>query len=284
MDFNKSHGIAKAMLTLSAPGSEIAQGHGGPAKLAAQTNDFLVKIRDRFPSQYGFFAKLPPLWDTQTCLQEIDRAFDVLHADGVILFTRYGPDHQYLGHPDFAPVWERLNSKKAIVFTHPTHSVDPGLVNGKLPQPMLDYTHETTRAAVDMIMAGIVRRFPDYKIILSHAGGTLPYLVLRPAWMLPYVPKANDDLPGYENISTEQFVADAKEFFYDTALSGDPLTLEHLKAFAKPDHILFGSDYPYAPLTSITFMTQATDRYLDGKPEAETWMRGNALKLFPRLQ
>lgn len=129
--------------------------------------------------------------------------FDVLHADGVTLFTRYGSDNHYLGNPGFKSIWAGLSRRQVVVFVHPTHPVESNLINKSMPQPMFDYPHETGRTAMDLIVNNTLRTYPGCKIILSHAGGTLPYLIHRPAALLP--------LPPF-NIgkSTEEIIEEAR--------------------------------------------------------------------------
>ncbi|KAL1614836.1 hypothetical protein SLS56_012000 [Neofusicoccum ribis] len=195
-----------------------------------RANKYAAGIRSTHPSRYGFFATVPSLLDPSSAHEEIAHALDSLHADDVILYTRYGDDNHYFGHPDFGATWDLLDARGAVVFMHPTHPVDTSLVNPALPQPMIDYLHETTRAAVDLITSGTVRNHRNVKIILSHAGGTLPYLALRPAAMLPYVPSAAGDLS--DTAVTDGLIEDARSFYFDTALSASALTLDLSKGFA----------------------------------------------------
>jgi hypothetical protein len=58
---------------------------------------------------------------------------DVLHVDGVTIFTRYGDNHTYLGHPSLEPIWAELNRRKAAVFVHPTLPVDTTMVITNFP-------------------------------------------------------------------------------------------------------------------------------------------------------
>ena len=204
-------------------------------------------------------------------------AMDSLHADGVTLFTRYGDDNHYLGHEDFRPIWAELNRRKAVVFVHPTHPVDTHLVDSSLAQPMFDYPHETGRAAMDMIVGDTVKDYPNCKVILSHAGGTLPYLIYRSAGMLPFTPCSIGK-------STEEIVQEAQAFYFDVAISSNPVTLSALFEFARPEHILFGSDFPNAPSEAIKRFTERLEDF-DMTPEVrkDVYYRG-ALKLIPRLK
>lgn len=168
------------ILSLTAPGSCILEGKES-YELARKTNEYCADLRNKHPNEWGFFAALPSLLDTDAALAGIKYSLDVLGADGVTLFTRYGKGNYYLGHEAFKPIWAELDKRHAVVFIHPTHAVDTNKVNAKMAQPLIDYPHETTRTAMDMILSNTKRRHPNCKVFLSYAGGTLPYLISRVA-------------------------------------------------------------------------------------------------------
>lgn len=270
-------GVKTAILSITAPGPTIEKDNAAAARLARACNEYLAALRDHEPSTYGFFASVPSLLDTEATLTELAYAFDVLGADGVTLYTRYGSDNHYLGHADFAPIWAELNRRKAVVFIHPTHPVDTTLVNKSLPQPMFDYPHETGRTAMDLIIGNTLRSSPQCKIILSHAGGTLPYLIDRPAVMLPLTPMTVGK-------TTEEILDEAREFYFDTAISSSPFTLTALFMLAKPGHVLFGTDFPNAPSEGIKNFTRQLESFeMDSKQRKEVYNEA-ALELFPRLK
>lgn len=281
---NKEEKIGFVFLSITAPGAGILPRGDKQASFCRQANEYSAEICSKHPEQYGFFASIPSLLDAEAAQAEIAYALDVLKADGVTLYTRYGADNHYLGHPDFKTTWDLLESRGAVVFVHPTHPVDTALVNPSLPQPMIDYPHETTRTSVDLITSGTVRSHPGVKIILSHAGGTLPYLAQRPAAMLPYLPSATANGTAPDTALTERFIEDARSFYFDTALSSAPLTLSLLKEFARPGHVLFGSDYPYAPTPAIRMMDKFLDEREGNDGDFVTSVNFQAaLELFPRL-
>lgn len=220
---------------------------------------------------------MPSLFNTDDVLGEIKFAFDTLHADGVILFTRYGTGPHYLGHEKFRAVWAELNRRKAVVFIHPTHPVDRQLINAWMPQPMFDYPHETGKTAMDLITSSVLRDHPDCKVILSHAGGTLPYLIHRAATMLPL-------MPNNLGLRREEIVEEARRFYFDTAISANPVTLKALFEFAKPGHVLFGSDFPNAPKDAIIHFTSFLNSYSVPEEYRGQVDSGAALELFPRLK
>jgi len=279
-------GVQTAILSVSAPGPLILSDPVQQAALARSLNEYAAQLRDEDHSTFGFFASLPDLTNTTAALAEISHAFDVLSADGVTLFTRYGADATYLDSPALEPIWDELDRREATVFVHPTHPVDTDPVNPQLPQPILDYPHETTRTAVDMITAGTLKRHPNVKVILSHAGGTLPLLAtrfsrLRPAPMVPrWVP-----LPG--NVGEVSGEDEAREaigrFYYDVALSTDEEMLRVLKSVVPEDHILFGSDFPYPPSSAYPAYLNDLET-ADLSAEARDKLNfQNAQTLFSRL-
>src|SRR5258708_7135487 len=80
------NGAKTAILSLTAPGAPIAGDGQAGRELARKANEYCAKLRDENPQQWGFFAALPSLLDTQGALSEISYALDILKADGVTVF------------------------------------------------------------------------------------------------------------------------------------------------------------------------------------------------------
>lgn len=230
-------GVQTAILSVTAPGACIKRGKES-FDLARKLNEHAAAIRDSNPEKFGFFASLPSLLNTKAALAEMKFALDDLHADGITLFTRYGDGNAYLGHASIEPIWAELDRRRAVVFVHPTHPVDTTRVNAKMPQPMIDYPHETTRTAMDMIMAGTRKKYPNCTVILSHAGGALPYLISRFATPLRKVPSLAASATTGTN--HEQAMADFRSFHYDLALSTSPSVLKMVLDAVPHEQILYG--------------------------------------------
>ncbi|MCJ1338438.1 hypothetical protein MMC09_003726 [Bachmanniomyces sp. S44760] len=177
-----------------------------------------------------------------------------LKADGVTLYTRYGRDNSYLGHPDFQPVWAELSRRGATVFIHPTHPVDTNLVDEFLSEQLFNYPHETGRNAIDLISQDTLSTDPDCKIIPSHVCGTLPFLIGRAAGVITYGPKPIGK-------PTEKIIEEASNSYFDSMLSIYPVTLRALLALAKPGYVMFGVNYPNAPRASIGDFAKVFDGF-----------------------
>jgi 6-methylsalicylate decarboxylase len=107
-----------------------------------------------------------------------------------------------------------------------------------LPDSLIDFTADTTRAIAQLHYSNTFARTPDVKYVFSHAGGTVPYLAGRFG-----IVDEMRVIPGAETRATaaETF----RRLYWDTALSwGDPV-LRMLREVVGTDRVVFGSDYPY---------------------------------------
>jgi predicted TIM-barrel fold metal-dependent hydrolase len=263
------HDIATGVLSLSTPGPHL--GDDAEARiLARQVNERQAALVQARPDRFGMFACVP-LPDVEGALEAIRHAYDHLATDGVILLANN--KGVYVGDPAFDPVMEELNRRNAVVFIHPGPLPGPP-VKGIHPS-LADFLLDTTRAAINLVTNGIPRRFPKLRIILSHAGGFLPYAAYR---------IANLSNVMHAEVDPAAMLADLSSFYFDTALSGSPTVLPSLMEFAKPGRVLFGSDWPYCPSKTVGVFTDTLDAYqsIDTREHAAI-NRGNAEVLFPRL-
>jgi predicted TIM-barrel fold metal-dependent hydrolase len=130
---------------------------------------------------------------------------------------------------------------------------------------------------VDLIFSNTKRDHPDCKIILSHAGGTLPYLIGRISLMelLPYasVHKTKDEI-----------FKEAKSFYYDLTLSGHDNVLRSLFGFVPEHHILFGTDYPFCPRPGTWRMNDGWESFPVSAEQRDMVNFRNAEAILPRYQ
>jgi 6-methylsalicylate decarboxylase len=262
-------GIATGVLSVTAPGVHL--GDDAQARLLARTvNEYGAAVVAERPDRFGHFASVP-LPDVDAAVSEAVHALDTLGADGVVLMSN--ARGRYLGDADFEPLWAELDRRAAAVFVHPAQPPMP-LLNGT-PAPLADYVFDTTRTAVNMVLNGVMSRYPNVKVILSHGGGFLPYAAYRFSGLTSLV---------HPERSAEDVIRDMKRFYFDTALSASPSALPSLLAFAEPGHVLYGSDWPFAPQETATYYNDFLETYPDFAPgQAEAINRSSAEALFPRL-
>ncbi len=284
------HGIGGGVLSLSAPGVSFAD-RAEAAELARALNDDAAEVVARHP-RLGSFATLP-LPDVEASCTEAARALDVLELDGVGVLTGYGG--QYLGNPVYDPLLAVLDERGAVVLIHPAVHPSMSHVALRVPNFMLEYPFDTTRAAVNIIFSDVLDRFPRIRFILSHGGGTLPYLSWRIAGVAmrqlsqppPHERWLRDIYPTplterHELVSTEFMGELMRRFYYDIALTADPAGLGTLLGFADQDRILFGSDWPYAYDVVVDDQVASLDLLAPGAARTRI-TRTNAAALFPRF-
>jgi predicted TIM-barrel fold metal-dependent hydrolase len=126
------------------------------------------------------------------------------------------------------------------------------------------------------VLNGILDQYPGARIILAHAGGFVPFASHRFAQL------ARVFRPDAANPA--DILASFRRFYFDTALSSSPASLPSLKAFAENGHILFGTDFPFAPADVAAYFTTKLDAYESLTADEQTAIsHGNAWTLFPRL-
>ena len=265
------HGIRAAMVSITFPGVNFADGRAA-ARLTRACNEAMAQLIADHPTRYGAFA-LIPLPQVDAALREIDYALDVLGLDGVGLFTNHRGT--YLGDPDFDRVFARLAERDTLITVHPAPPPATGQPAFGLPAPLYEYPFDTTRAVANLLFSGTLDRHPGLRIILSDAGGTIPYLAKRFTYAATINPKLAPRQP-------HDLLGSLRRLYYETAMSANPSTLIALASFVGTDHILFGTDYPFMP-ESETADTIAGLGEFFGRPALANIEQNNAAALVPRL-
>ncbi len=264
------NGIDMAVTSISAPGLWFGD-TGETVRLCRHCNEYAAEIRRAHPGRFGMFASLP-LPDVDASLAEIAYALDDLGADGIGLLTSYGD--RYPGDPAFAPVFDELNRRRAVVYFHPTNA-PCSQCQPEIPAATLDFPFDTTRAVVSLLFGGTFTRCRDIRFIFSHAGGTVPFLAER-IGRLANLPRFGEKVP-------DGVLAELERLYFDTALSTNRLAFASLLELVAADHVLFGSDYPFAPEATMTGSVKALQKLgLDGGT-LRGIERDNALSLMPGL-
>jgi 6-methylsalicylate decarboxylase len=264
------NGIEKAITSISAPGLWFGDTHITQA-LTRECNDYAAAMCSDHPGRFGVFASLP-LPDIDASLREIAYALDDLKADGIGLLTNC--DGKYPGDPCFAPVFDELNRRKAVVYFHPTEAPCCHAHHLAIPAATLEFPFDTTKAVTSLLFGGTFARCRDIRFIFSHAGGTIPFLAERIA-RLEVRPEFRESVP-------DGVIFELKRLFFDTALSANQLAFSALLKLVASEQVLFGSDYPFAPEATMAATVKGLAN-LGLAPEVlHAIERGNALRLLKR--
>jgi predicted TIM-barrel fold metal-dependent hydrolase len=267
-------GIATGMLSVSSPGVHF--GNDAAARsLARSVNEFAARTMSDHHGRFGGFASLP-LPDVDGSLEEIANALDTLKLDGVVVLTNF--NGVYLGDQRLDPVFDELNRRGAVVFIHPTSPICWQQSALGYPRPMIEFTFDSTRAVVNLIFSGTLARCPRLRIIVPHAGGTLPFLARR----IGMFARGFVDRTGGTALNAEEQL---RELYYDVAGSPGSNALAPLLEMTERSHNLYGSDYVHTPEPIVAaHLNELMGSKLLSSDDFRAIGRTNALHLFPRLR
>ena len=261
-------GVATSVLSISTPGVWFGDDEQGRL-MARRCNDYAAQqVRD-YPGRFGLFAALP-LPDVEGSLREIAYAMDTLHADGVGLLTSYG--NTWLGDPAYAPVFDELNRRRAVVFVHPNvpgccTATVPGVANG-----LIELLFDTTRTIISLLFNGTLSRCGDIRFIFCHGGGTLAQTADRIA-NLDRNPAAAARIP-------HGVMHELKKLHLDIASMTGARSFNAIRDLVGIEKMLFGTDFPFGPIGPIA---QNLGRLGLSEADLRALERDNALALLPNL-
>ena len=261
-------GVQTSVLTLAAP-------QPSSASIIRQTNETAARIKKEHPGRFLFCAALP-LPDVDAAIKEAIYALDTLKADGIKLATNV--QGQYLGAPELDTLFSVLNERRAVVILHP-HRPEPvnRQVMQQTPLAMQEYLSETTRAVTNMISRNVLARYPEVKVVVPHCGAYLPLAVPRMKSLTP-VMQMN------KMVGEIDWDANLAALYYDLAGAHSPEVIRMMLTITTPDHLLYGSDYPYVAPQVLTQSLQRMQQYLTTEPDLapfrEMLLHKNAEWLF----
>jgi predicted TIM-barrel fold metal-dependent hydrolase len=228
LELMDENGIARSVLSLSSPGVHFGDDFRARV-LSRQVNEAAAVIGQDHPGRFGFFATLP-LPDVEGAVAEVEYAYDVLQADGVVLPSNAGG--QYPGDPSWDHLWRALDDRCAVVLLHPTSPPQWRQVALDRPRPMIEFLFDNARAVIDLVLTGILDRYPRIRFIVTHAGGLLPLLADR----IDVYQQTHD--PSLPSVSSQ-----LQTLWYDVA--------ETSPAHLPSDRLVFGTGHCFTPATAV---------------------------------
>jgi predicted TIM-barrel fold metal-dependent hydrolase len=262
-------GIATAITSISTPGIWFGDAQTS-RKLARQCNEYAAGMVQNHAGRFGVFAALP-LPDIEGSLREVEYALDVLKADGIGLMTSYGD--KWPGDRAFAPIFEELNRRRAVVFFHPTTPSCCSTLIPDVPSSAIEFLFDTARAIASLLYSGSLSRFSNIKFVFSHSGGALPPIADRMARLANADQRVAARLPNGA-------MYELKRLYYDVATSVGRTNLGALLQLVSLTNILFGTDFPYLPISATL---EGLLKFGLSLQELAAIERANAIALFPRL-
>lgn len=244
--FMDHHGIAVSVVSMANPWIDFVDADEAPA-LAGQLNDDLEAMCAASAGRLLGFGVLP-LQRPDAAAAELKRLAGHPHLRGIIVGS--AGRGKGLDDPDFEPIWKVAAETRQFVFIHPHYGVGGSLFRdtGHALLLALGFTFETTIAVSLMVLRGVLERHQGLKLLIAHAGGTLPFLAGR----LDSCVK-NDISKDFGLPKPPSYYL--RHCWYDSIAYHAP-ALAALEAFADPAKIMFGTDHPF-------FRPHVTDDTLD---------------------
>jgi len=266
--------VRTSILSIASPGVHFGD-DAAARRLARAMNEEGARLVTAHPGRFGLFASLP-LPDVDGAIAEAAYALDELDADGVIVQTN--SRGMYLGDERLAPLYAALHERNAILFVHPTSPTCAGCAELALgyPIPILELMFETTRSITDLLLAGMTLRYPRMRIVVPHAGAVIALLAGRIKLLASALPKTAGTAPHVRD--------ELGKLYYDLAGAPVPEQLTALLQIADPRRILYGSDWPWTPLSIARDLARILDNtILLSRAQRDHVMMTNAVDLLDRV-
>lgn len=200
-------------------------------------NDCLARLCDQAPERFAWMGS-GPLQDAALAARELERT---LKAGAIGTMIAAHIEDRNLGECDLDEFWAACVELNAPVFVHPAQPVAPPRAERFALNQICAYTNDTALTIGSMISTGVLDRFPNLQLILSHGGGSLPYLIGRFDRMY----RAAD--PKVTGTIAERPPSDyLARFHYDTILHHGP-ALRYLRDLVGVEKMLLGTDVPFPP-------------------------------------
>lgn len=263
--------IDAAVISTGPPGAYLGD-QARANETARAANEAIAAIVRSAPERFAGLAILP-LPDAAAAIEELGYAVDELGLDGVMLLSNTAG--VYLGDERWESLYEELGRRGAYVFVHPSLPPYPAPLGDEHPVWLYEFPFDTTRALAKLIFSGTLERYPSIRLQFAHLGGAAPFLAHRLASL-------GDREPERTRLAPAGAVAYLRRQYYDTGLSANAPAIAATRELIPLEHIVFGTDWPYAALPEAGSDPAPALARLTAEERAAIDHR-NAAALVPRL-
>jgi len=260
-------GLDMQVLTMTTPGVDVEEPSYG-LKLSEIVNNAMADVVNKYPDRFSALATLP-MKDPEAAIRELERSVKELGLPGAMIFTNI------VGEPvdskRYWPIYEKAEELNVPIMIHPTSPTDIGLMDPYRLVPLIGFPFDTTIAISRLVFSGVLEKYPGLKFILSHLGGTIPYLAER-------IDRGYFAYPECKGILTKA----PSEYFKKTYLdvvSFYPPAIEFAVKFMGLEKLLLGSDYPHQ-IGDVARSIETIKKLNLLEEDKEKIMGENAIKLL----
>lgn len=206
------------------------------AQMCWDTNEEMLQLQKDNADIFESVVAMIPMNNLDEAIKIIREVSQNLSLIGIQVFTR--ALGKSIADPEFEEVFKTAAELKVPIWLHP-------VFDERKPDNNLTFSweYELTQAMYQIVTADYFEKYPDLKIIVHHAGAMVPFFAGRIKYTLP------------------KYYEDFKKFYVDTAILGNPKALELAMDFYGTDHLVFGTDAPFAvmPNGATKEITHAID-------------------------
>jgi aminocarboxymuconate-semialdehyde decarboxylase len=173
-----------------------------------------------------------PLQDGEKAAVLLSELLSAGHR-GVMIGTQPHGASGNLDDPSLDPFWAAANDLQAVIYIHPMFGCGDVRLNDFAMINAVGRGLDTTTAVARLLFAGHFLKYPKMKVVLSHGGGGLPYMLGR------LIRNAAIHDGDYADPK-----AGMDQLYFDSVLF-DPDALMFLSQKVGAGKIMMGSDYPF---------------------------------------
>lgn len=228
-------GISVQVLSVPSPNAYFLPAREGD-ELGSHVNEELAGIAREHPDRFQALAMLP-MQDVGLAVAAADHALDQLQMKGVMLLTNV--NGRYLDEPEFEPFWQYADERGLLVYLHPTMPAPTPPLEPHALGIAMGFFADTNLCVARLAYSGVFARYPSIRWVISHLGGTLPFMLPRLDNYWRQFPEANERCPEPPSDYVKRLV-------FDTASSHRPALTCACETFGR-DRLVFGTDHPHVP-------------------------------------
>ena len=234
-------------------------------------NDQLLALVEAHPERFIFCPTIP-IYDEKAAFAELERVRSKAEVRAVFI----QPINWRMDYPKLWPFYEHLADSRTPIIMHPVYMDLPleTVYGSHQIGAAIGFPFNTTVTITWLLFSGLLESFPQLKIVLSHLGGSLPFLIGR---LDAVYASGNDKLPK----PPSEYL---KLLYFDTvAYQKEPI--EMTLRIVGPEKLVFGTDFTcpgkgfVKPGEFLGFI-----RSLDLSEEEKEGILGNNLAKLLRLK
>jgi predicted TIM-barrel fold metal-dependent hydrolase len=244
--FMDEHGVDVQVLVLARPPVWLGMERSAIHRLTRIANDSIAEFAARQPGRFLGVGVIPVV--DEVMIEEFERAHAELGLKGVLIFSNI--EGLPLDHESMWPLYEHAATADVPLWIHPQHANLYPWIGRDVLDRTLAWPFDTSLAMARLVYGGVFERHPGIKFMTHHMGGMIPYFAARidafaRSIVAEYAELGIGDAGGPP--LTGPVIDHFRRFYNDTVSNGSVDALELALKFFGPDHILFGTDFPFGP-------------------------------------